>query len=70
MPKGMGYKTGGKHDGKGLAAYDSGSKGTVDVTSSGAGMGTGYDQPNTKDSAKPGGYGSSGSKSNSSPSKG
>lgn len=64
------YKTGGKHDGKGLAAYDSGSKGTVDVTFSGAGMGTTYNNPNVRNDKGAGGYGSSGTKSNSKPSKG
>ncbi len=68
MPKGYGYKTGGKHDGKGLGPYDEGSKGLVDLKA--ADMGNSYDSPNNKDKASPGGYGSSGSKSNSSPSKG
>jgi len=65
-----GRSTGGKHDGKGLAPYDSGSKGTVDVTTSGEGMGTGYHQPNAKGMTGPGGKGSSGGRSTSKPSKG
>lgn len=70
MPKGQGYRTGGKHDGKGLAPYDTGSKATVDVTSRGAGMGNSQGAPNAKTLPNPGGYGSSGSASNSKPSKG
>ena len=61
-----GYATGGKHPPGG----DYGFGGTgVNVTQSGAGMGTGAGQPNTKDDAKPGGHGSTGKKSDSSPSK-
>ena len=69
MPKGYGYQTGGKHDGKGLAPYDSGSKGTVDVGANGAGMGT-HRRANSKDDTPPGGYGSKGGRSSSTPSKG
>jgi hypothetical protein len=69
MPKGYGYKTGGKHAPPGLAAYDSGSKAPVDVSIKGAGMGN-QQGPNVKDYAKPGGYGSTGKRSDSSPSKG
>ncbi len=58
------YKTGGKKPGKGL--QDSSGK-SIDITSSGAGMGTGYHQPNAKNSKGPGGYGSSGKASDSKP---
>lgn len=64
-----GYRTGGKHDGKGLAAYDTGSKGSIDVTQRGAGGGT-ASNPNTGACSGPGGHGSSGTKSTSKPSKG
>ena len=70
MPKDYGYSTGGKHDGKGLGPYDTGAKATVDVSYKGAGMGNSYDSPNNKDAAIPGGKGSKGGRSSSTPAKG
>ena len=67
MPKGMGYGTGGVHEGKGIAHYSKGDGTSVDVTSSGAGMGTGYDNPNNDGTHGAGGYGSAGTKSKSTP---
>lgn len=61
MPKGMGYSTGGKHA---PGAPNIGGT-TINVTQAGAGMGT-HSGPNTKEDAKPGGHGSSGTASNSS----
>lgn len=64
-----GYNTGGKHEPGGIAKYEERAGSSCDVGRMGAGMGTGYDQPNTKDyHPLPGGKGSSGSKSTSTPS--
>lgn len=67
MPKGMGYSTGGKKEPKGDHGFNAGGN-MVNVTSSGAGMGTGAGQPNAKTLPAPGGYGSTGGKSTSTPS--
>ncbi len=67
MPKKSGYKTGGKHDGKGVAAYSQGDGQTFDVTTGGAGMGNHYGAPNAKGASGPGGKGSTGTKSTSTP---
>lgn len=66
MPKGQGYSTGGKHETSGDYGYNTGFT-SVDITQGGAGMGTGSGQPNIKDDSVPGGYGSSGGRSTSSP---
>ena len=65
MPKGMGYKTGGKHPGVPIASREDKPGTSFDVTASGAGMGTGYRHPNAKDDKTPGGHGSSGTASQS-----
>ncbi len=72
MPKGMGYKTGGKAAPRKGTLPGLGETNGVDVGLMGAGMGTSYDGPNMtgtmgKNSASPGGYGSSGTTSTSSP---
>ena len=60
-----GYSTGGKHEPKGDYGHNSGGN-SVNVSMSGAGMGT-HSSVNTKDDSKPGGKGSRGTKSKSSP---
>ena len=64
MPKNVGYGTGGKVPPAGDHEVNSGS--AVDIYA--ASMGTTRNQPvGSKDNATPGGYGSTGSKSDSSP---
>ena len=70
MPKGMGYSTGGKVAPRKGSLPGAGEVNGVDVTCSGAGMGTTYNQPNAGKCAGPGGKGSVGSASTSRPSKG
>lgn len=70
MPKGMGYKTGGKAEPRKGTLPGQGEVNGVDVGLMGAGMGNNYDGPNMtgtfgKNSASPGGVGSSGSTSTS-----
>lgn len=58
------YNTGGKVSGTGGQSW-----GGTSVDKSAAAMGTTYHNPNTKDDAAPGGYGSKGTASKSTPSK-
>ena len=64
------YNTGGKHDGKGWGPYEERAGKPCDPSFKGAGMGTSYDNPNNKDYMPPGGKGSKGGSSSSSPSGG
>jgi hypothetical protein len=71
MPKNSGYRTGGQHPGKGLSKYEYTAGSAVNVTASGAGMGTNYGTPHMdKNKSGAGGHGTSGTPSRTTSKKG
>lgn len=64
--KNSGYRTGGKHPGRGTSEFESGKKTMVNHAAANHGN---HQGPNTVYKTGPGGYGSTGKKSDSSPSK-